>query len=145
MKERRRARSVALQVLYEVDCTTHPPGTVLTQRLAEAQLKPDAEAFARTLVSGVLKHRQELDAAIRQHAPEWPIEQLAVVDRNVLRIAIYEFRIAEMTPTRVAINEAIELAKEYGSDSASRFVNGVLGAVASRPDTPQSNSSSAGV
>jgi N utilization substance protein B len=70
---------------------------------------------------------------IQQHAPEWPLDQMAIIDRNVLRIAIYEFAVAEMTPTRVAINEAIELAKLYGSDSSSRFVNGVLGALAPVP------------
>ncbi|HLF27151.1 MAG TPA: transcription antitermination factor NusB [Anaerolineae bacterium] len=133
MKERRRARAVALQALYELDTTPHEPGAVLTQRFLEAGLKPDGEAFARELVTGVLQNRARLDALIQQHAPEWPIDQLAVIDRNVLRIAIYEFTLAQITPTRVAINEAIELAKQYGSDSASRFVNGVLGALASSP------------
>jgi len=145
MKERRRARSVALQVLYEVDSTTHAPATVLGQRCAEAQLKAEGEAFARTLVAGVLKQRDEIDVLIQRHAPEWPIDQLAAIDRNVLRLAIYEFHVAEMTPTRIAINEAIELAKEFGSDSASRFVNGVLGAVAALSDTSASDPSAAGV
>ena len=134
MKERRRARSVALQALYELDSTHHDAGVVLTHRFQEARLKPDGEAFARALVAGVLRERDRLDDLIQQHAPEWPIDQLAVVDRNVLRIAIFEFDIAKITPLRVAINEAIELAKEFGADSAPRFVNGVLGAIAGAPD-----------
>ena len=134
MRERRRARSVALQALYELDSTHHDPGVVLTHRFLEARLKPDGEAFARALVVGVLRERDRLDDLIQRHAPEWPIDQLAVVDRNVLRIAIFEFDIAQITPLRVAINEAIELAKEFGSDSAPRFVNGVLGAIAGASD-----------
>jgi len=82
------------------------------------------------LLSGVLKHRVKLDEMIQHYAPEWPVDQMAVVDRNVLRIAIYEFYISKLTPTKVAINEAVELAKLFGSDSAPRFINGVLGAVA---------------
>jgi N utilization substance protein B len=140
MKERRRARALALQALYEIDCTHHAPGTVLSQRMQDAALKPEGEAFARTLVTGVVEHCHRLDALIQQHAPEWPIEQLAAIDRNVLRIAIYEFVVAGITPTRVAINEAIELAKQFGSDSAARFVNGVLGALAAQPDTHPSQS-----
>lgn len=134
MKGRRRARSVALQALYELDSTHHDPGTVLAHRFSDVRLKPEGEAFARALVAGVLRERDRLDALIQRHAPEWPIDQLAVVDRNVLRIAIFEFDIAQITPMRVAINEAIELAKEFGADSAPRFVNGVLGAIASAPD-----------
>jgi len=133
MKARRHAREIALQALYEIDCAGHAPGVVLAQRLAETQLADAGEAFARELVTGILHHRDRLDALIQQHAPEWPIEQMALIDRNVLRIAIYEFFIARITPTRVAINEAVELAKAYGSDSAPRFVNGVLGAVSALP------------
>jgi len=134
MKERRRARGVALQALYELDSTHHDPGTVLAHRFGDARLKPEGESLARALVAGVLRERERLDALIQQHAPEWPIDQLAAVDRNVLRIAIFEFDISKMTPMRVAINEAVELAKEFGSESAPRFVNGVLGAIASAPD-----------
>ena len=121
---------MALKVLYELDTTQHPPGIVLTQRLADESLPPDGEEFVRRLVTGVLEHRAQLDRLIHQYAPEWPIEQMAVIDRNVLRLAIFEFDIARMTPLKVAINEAIELAKTYGADSAPRFINGVLGALA---------------
>ncbi len=125
----------ALKALYELDTTQHEPGVVLTRRLADEPLNAEGEQFAREIVVGVWQHRVELDQLIQQHAPEWPIDQMAVVDRNVLRIAIYEFSLAHITPLKVAINEAIELAKTYGSDSAPRFVNGVLGSLA-EPETP---------
>jgi len=103
---------------------------VLDQRLADDPLSEEGQAFVRHLITGVLKHKSELDEMIQRHAPEWPVDQMAVIDRNVLRIAIYEFYIGKLTPIKVAINEAVELAKLFGSDSAPRFVNGVLGAVA---------------
>ena len=135
MKVRRRSRILALQALYEIDTTHHPVGTVLDQRLAEDPLPDEGEAFARELITGVMQHQAELDELIQRYAPEWPVDQMAVVDRNVLRIAIYEFFISKMTPIKVAINEAVELAKLFGSDSAPRFVNGVLGTLATPAST----------
>jgi N utilization substance protein B len=135
VKVRRRSRILALQALYEIDTTHHPAGTVLDQRLAEDPLPDEGEAFARELITGVMKHQAELDELIQRYAPEWPVDQMAVVDRNVLRIAIYEFFISKATPIKVAINEAVELAKLFGSDSAPRFVNGVLGALATPAST----------
>jgi N utilization substance protein B len=135
VKVRRRSRILALQALYEIDTTHHPAGTVLDQRLAEDPLPAEGEAFARELITGVMKHQAELDELIQHYAPEWPVDQMAVVDRNVLRIAIYEFSISKATPIKVAINEAVELAKLFGSDSAPRFVNGVLGALATPAST----------
>jgi N utilization substance protein B len=130
VKVRRRARILTLQALYEIDTTRHPAGVVLDQRLTEEPLPGEGEAFARELLAGVLQHEAELDEMIQRYAPEWPVDQMAVIDRNVLRIAIYEFYVSKLTPTKVAINEAVELAKLFGSDSAPRFINGVLGAVA---------------
>jgi N utilization substance protein B len=130
MKARRKARALALQALYETDCTEHASAEVLNQRLEELPLSPDGEAFARQLVAGVLEHAAELDEQIARHAPEWPLEQMAVIDRNILRIALWEFSLGKQTPVKVAINEAVELAKQFGSENAARFVNGVLGAVA---------------
>lgn len=130
MKARRKARTIALQVLYEVDCTTHSVESVLEQRLEEQPLNADLEDFARSLVAGVLEHATRLDRLIHKYAPEWPLDQMAIIDRNILRIAIWEFAVDRQTPTKVAINEAVELAKLYGSDSAPRFINGVLGALA---------------
>ena len=135
MKVRRRSRILALQALYEIDTTHHPAGTVLDQRLADDPLPDEGEAFARELITGVMKHQAELDELIQHYAPEWPVDQMAVVDRNVLRIAIYEFSLSKATPIKVAINEAVELAKLFGSDSAPRFVNGVLGALATPAST----------
>ncbi len=137
MKARQRGRVAALKALYELDTTQHEPGVVLTRRLADDQLSAEGERFAHEIVMGVWQHRAELDRLIHQHAPEWPVDQMAVVDRNVLRIAIYEFSLAHITPLKVAINEAIEIAKSYGSDSAPRFINGVLGALAEL-ETPAS-------
>lgn len=139
MKARQRGRIAALKALYELDSTQHEIGVVLTQRLADEPLNAEGEQFARTLVTGVWQHRVQLDEIIQQHAPEWPVDQMAVVDRNVLRIAIYEFSVAHLTPLKVAINEAIEIAKAYGSDSAPRFVNGVLGSLAEAQAATQSN------
>ncbi len=139
MKARQRGRIAALKALYELDSTQHEIGVVLTQRLADEPLNAEGEQFARTLVTGVWQHRVQLDEIIQQHAPEWPVDQMAVVDRNVLRIAIYEFSVAHLTPLKVAINEAIEIAKAYGSDSAPRFVNGVLGSLAEAEAATQSN------
>lgn len=127
MRARHQARIVALQALYEIDCANHAPAVVLEQRFVVARLPTAAKAFARHLVSGVLEHQTVLDMFIHRHAPEWPLEQMAYIDRNILRVAIFEFAVDGQTPVKVAINEAVELAKAFGSDSASRFVNGVLG------------------
>ena len=127
MKIRHQARIVALQALYEIDCVHHAPATVLEQRLTATRLPKAAAAFSRHLVNGVLRHQSVLDTFIHRHAPEWPLEQMAYIDRNILRMAIFEFAIDGQTPVKVAINEAVELAKAFGSDSAPRFVNGVLG------------------
>jgi len=127
VRARHQARIVALQALYEIDCANHSPAVVLEQRFVVARLPTAAKAFARHLVSGVLEHQTVLDMFIHRHAPEWPLEQMAYIDRNILRVAIFEFAVDGQTPVKVAINEAVELAKAFGSDSASRFVNGVLG------------------
>ena len=128
MKPRSRARAIALQVLYETDiANNHLPGEVLKRRLEEIPLADDLAEFARRIVFGVLPITQDLDLLIAKYAPEWPLDQIAAIDRNILRIAFWEFAIYHETPVKVAINEAVELAKLYGSDSAPRFVNGVLG------------------
>ena len=138
MKARRKARALALQVLFEVDSVEHPVEVALPRRLQAAReedetaerdpLPPEAELFVKTLVQGVFGSRDELDKLIAKFAPEYPVDQLAIVDRNVLRLAFYELKNMGDVPVKVAINEAVELAKLYGSDSAPRFVNGVLGA-----------------
>jgi len=134
MKPRTKARSLALQVLYEHDMTNHPPDGSLQQRLEDELLDAGLEEFTRSIVFGVIPNKERLDGFIAEHAPEWPLEQVAVIDRNILRIALWEFAVANCTPVKVAINEAIELAKLYGADSTPRFVNGVLGSLAVRID-----------
>lgn len=130
MKLRRQARTVVLQALYEADIAHHPAGEALDRRLADRQLPDSVQRFARNLLFGVIAHRETLNALIRRHAPEWPLDQMAVVDRNILRIALLELGEPELeTPVKVAINEAVEMAKVFGSDSSPRFINGVLGAV----------------
>jgi N utilization substance protein B len=132
MKSRTKARSIALQVLYEIDMTGHEPGQALMERLVEEPLDDVLSEFSRQIVFGVMPLTQKLDDFIAQHAPEWPLDQVAAIDRNILRIALWEFAVSGCTPIKVAINEAIELAKYYGSDSTPRFVNGVLGSLANR-------------
>lgn len=129
MKSRTKARSLALQVLYEVDLTNHLPGVVFEERLAELPMSDELAEFSRQIITGVLATAVPIDEFIVNHAPEWPLDQVAIIDRNILRIALWEFAVEKCTPVKVAINEAIELAKIYGSDSSSRFVNGVLGSL----------------
>ena len=130
MKPRTRARSLALQVLYEVDIANHPPADIYRLRLQENPLPDDVADFARQIIFGVLPLTVILDEIIAQYAPEWPLDQIAAIDRNILRMALWEFAVYQDTPIKVAINEAVELAKQFGSDSAPRFINGVLGALA---------------
>lgn len=132
MKFRTKARGIALQVLYEIDLTGHVPMIALEERLTEEPMEDSLADFARQIVLGILPISGKLDDLIAQHAPEWPMDQVAVVDRNILRIALWEFAVSGCTPIKVAINEAIELSKFFGSESTPRFVNGVLGSLAAR-------------
>ncbi len=135
MKTRRRARRVTLEALYEYDIAGHPPGEALQYRLLDAPMASAGVEFASNLIQGVVEYQLAMDALIARFAPEWPLDQMAVIDRNILRMAIYEFLISEETPVKVAINEAVELAKIYGADSAPRFINGVLGTLAEQVES----------
>jgi N utilization substance protein B len=126
---RRRARAAALQALFEADTSSHEPLDALSRIAANERLPGEAKAFARDLIEDVISKQDEADALIARAAPAWPVAQLAVVDRNVLRLAISEMLGDNRTPVSVIINEAVELAKRYGSDSSSKFVNGVLGTI----------------
>jgi len=130
MKPRTRARSIALQALYEIDIAGHPPDLVLAERLSETPLEDNLSEFARSIVHGILPIVADLDQIIARHAPEWPLDQVATIDRNIMRIALWEIAVSNQTPLKVAINEAVELGKIFGSDSTPRFVNGVLGSLA---------------
>ena len=126
---RRKARAIAMQVLYEVDTTRHEVEEVLGRLLAEEDLSEDNSAFVRQLVSQTVQHREEVDHNIQRFAPSWPISQIAVIDRNILRLAISEILFDNRVIVKVAINEAVELAKKFGGENSSKFVNGVLGSI----------------
>jgi N utilization substance protein B len=107
---------------------------VFRARLEESPLPDDLAEFTRQIIFGVTPLTLQLDELIAKYAPEWPLDQIAAIDRNILRIAFWEFAVQRETPIKVAINEAVELAKQFGSDSAPRFVNGVLGSLAEHRD-----------
>ena len=137
MKSRTRDRCAALQALYEIDIAGHIPEIVIHERIVAQSLDNKMAEFTNNIVLSVWPIIDDLDQFISEQAPEWPLDQVAVIDRNILRIALWEFAVSGITPMKVAINEAVELAKLYGSDSAPRFVNGVLGSLASRQNEIQ--------
>lgn len=126
---RRKARAIALQALYEVDAVAREAGGVVERLLAEGGGSEENSVFVHELVEGVIRNKGEIDGNIQSFAPAWPIEQIAMIDRNILRLAIFEILFDNKVPVKVAISEAVELAKSYGSENSSRFVNGVLGSV----------------
>ncbi len=128
--DRSAARRIALQILYEIDSAGHKIGEVMSQQLTYHDLTPKASAYLHRLVATTIEYRDRLDDAIQSHAPEWPLEQVALIDRNILRLAVSEFAIVRQVPVSVAIDEAVELAKLFGAESTPRFVNGVLGSLA---------------
>jgi N utilization substance protein B len=152
MKLRTKARCLALQVLFERDVTSHPLDIILKDRwelefqseefqeflekelrkgkATEKEIIDNVTEFTSAIIAGIIPIISRMDEIIAKHAPEWPIDQVAIIDRNILRIALWEFAIEECTPVKVAINEAVELAKLFGSESTPRFVNGVLGSLA---------------
>ncbi|MDY6847156.1 MAG: transcription antitermination factor NusB [Chloroflexota bacterium] len=127
MKSRTKARSIALQVLYEVDISGHKPGKVLEDHFLRLKIDNSNKIFISQIVSGVTKYKKILDEFIADFAPEWPLNQLAYIDLNLLRIGLWEMGVYRNTPVKVVINEAVELAKLYGAEGSPRFVNGVLG------------------
>lgn len=131
---RHRVRISALQSLFELDATDHSVDMVIDQRAEDDQLPVDGLRFLRQLVAGAWENQEYIDRIIEEAAPSWPVTQMPGVDKAILRIALYEILIddAEKTPVRAVINEAVELAKHFGSDNSSRFVNGVLGTVVIR-------------
>ena len=126
---RRRARALALQALFEMDSAGHKAEETIRYLLAQERLSEENTKFSHELVSGVTQNKTKIDEYIKRFAPTWPIAQIAAVDKNILRLALFEILIDNKVPVKVAINEAVELAKRFGSDSSSKFVNGVLGSV----------------
>ncbi|MBU2566145.1 transcription antitermination factor NusB [Patescibacteria group bacterium] len=132
MSNRHLARALALQSLYEWDfhhLDTQKALNIIDRNLEEFAPELDEKPFARALLKGIMDHHSDIDQAITKFAPDWPIERITTVDRNVLRIGIFELLFDDQIPSKVAINEAIELAKTFGGESSGKFVNGVLGAV----------------
>ena len=132
MSNRHLARTLAMQTLYEWDFNGRKEKDLAPNiRENVKQFAPDFDdhGFAESIVAGVIKNVEEIDQTIRKYAPEWPLEQITIVDRNVLRIGIFELKYNPDIPPKVAINEAIELAKGFGGESSGKFVNGVLGSI----------------
>jgi N utilization substance protein B len=127
--KRRRARIAALQALFELDSVGHQPQETIARQFESGPLIEEAKGFAEELVNGVLSHKEQIDKTIEDTAPAFPLDQLAVIDRNILRLAIYEILIDNKVPVRAAINEAVELAKDFGGEKSPKFINGVLGSV----------------
>lgn len=128
--ERSAARRIALQVLYEIDCSGHMVGEVIAARLSDEQLSRRVEKYVRQIVEGVTANVEQLDAFIQKFASEFPLDQVAIIDRNILRLGVYELAAQQNTSINVIIAEAMELANIYGAEGSLRFVNGVLGAIA---------------
>jgi len=126
---RRKARTIALQVLYEIDAAGHDIERTLTHLLDNANLSEESVVFVHELANGVIQNREEIDRNIGNFAPAWPIDQIPLIDRNILRLAIFEILLDNKVPVKVVINEAVELAKTFGSDNSAKFVNGVLGSI----------------
>ena len=144
MANRHLARSVVLQTLFEWDTSNAAAAdaaAILSRNIAEFGGDDSDKSFMETLLSGAIAKKEDLDLVITKAAPEWPLERIAPVDRNILRLGLYELLFADraQVPAKVAINEAIELAKTFGGDSSGRFVNGVLGAVYKELGEPGKN------
>lgn len=123
------SRMIAMQTLYEFEFREGSELNEVKERnIAEYKDDVDAE-FVNVLVDGSIKNFEKLDSQIIDAAPEWPLEQISLIDKTILRIAIFELLYSKEVPPKVAINEAVELAKQFGSDNSSKFVNGVLGTV----------------
>jgi N utilization substance protein B len=128
--KRHQARELALKVLFQLESSGDDVDEVLRYHASEGGATPDVAAFAGQLVDGVIANQEKLDAILSEASDHWKLDQMAKVDRIVLRIAVYEITVDRKVPTKAAINESIELAKTFSGDEAGRFVNGVLGRVA---------------
>jgi N utilization substance protein B len=130
MGKRHQARELALRVLFQLESSHDDPEEVLRYHAAEGGVTPDVAAFAGELIRGVIANQERLDAILSDASEHWTLQQMAKVDRIILRIAVYELTVDRQVPTKAAINESIELAKTFSGDEAGRFVNGILGRVA---------------
>ena len=128
---RRKARIIALQALFEFDCVGHDLVSSTTRLIQDKSMPENAAVFAQELVAGIEENKKQIDAQIQKFAPNFPVEQLSIIDRAILRLAIFEIAFDKKVPVKVAINEAVELAKAFGNNNSAKFVNGVLGSVSS--------------
>jgi len=129
MMRRHRARILALQALYEIDAVRREPDSALNHLIEEAEITDETAAFSRELVTGVIANLADIDKIISKHATSWPLEQISVIDRNILRLAIFEILFDNKVPVKVAASEAVKLANSFGSETSAKFVNGVLGSI----------------
>ncbi len=131
MGSRRKARIIALQILYDLDCTEHKAEESLARLATEKASPQEILSFSEHLIQGVLHNKSRLDNHIEHFAPAFPVEQMSIIDKTILRLAIFEILFNNKTPFKVIINEAVEIAKIFGSDSSPRLINGVLGSIIS--------------
>ena len=142
MGSRRKARECALQMLFAADVSQTPPDALVEmywKELGETEIEDSAREFATRLATGTLAHTNELDERIRSRAEHWRIARMAIVDRNILRLAVYEF-LHEATPRTVAINEALEIARRFSTYEATQFINGILDAIKRDLESPETAS-----
>ncbi len=130
----RNGRLLALKVLFECDLTQHEWGLSLNAHSSTNQRNSKIKAFASERIEGVLQRRATLDQIIQDLAPSWPVDQISTVDRNILRMAIFELQHGSTIPQKVVINEAIEIAKTFGGENSAKFINGVLGSLIEQPE-----------
>lgn len=126
---RHKAREVALKALFQIDVGKIPAGRAMEAALAEASVSPEAEQFARDLLKGTVERLAEIDGVLQQFSVGWSVPRMANIDRNILRLAIYEILHLPEIPASVSVDEAVELAKHYGDENSRRFINGILGNV----------------
>ena len=129
VKNRRIARKLVLQVLYEVDCSDHDWEQAMSRQSSNLKLSQDASEFARSILQGVSSEKDHIDDIIAEFAPTWPVSQMGLIDRSLLRMAVCELELDSGSQEKIVINETIELAKEFGSENSYRLVNGVLGSI----------------
>lgn len=132
MSSRRKAREIALQALYQAEMSG-AEATDLTLLKESFEVAKKGIPYAQILVNGITEQREKIDAVIRQHAKNWRVDRMSIVDRNLLRIGIYELLFQEDVPSTVVINESIEIAKKYGTDDSASFINGILDAISDGP------------
>jgi len=137
MASRHLSRTIALQTLYEWDFNKLPESDldkILEKTIEKFGAGLEDKTFVYTIINGIKNNLEEINKLIEESAPEWPLEQITLIDRNILRVGIYELKFSDNIPPKVAINESIELAKKFGGESSGKFVNGVLGTIFKKMD-----------